>query len=62
VTHQIADAFEVTDHFIVLYNGAMVFDGSGAELLKSDQKHVQEFLAPFLDSVNALPKVVQGER
>lgn len=55
VTHQIADAFEVTDHFIVLHNGSMVFDGTGNELLKSEQKHVQEFLAPFLDSVNALP-------
>ena len=55
VTHQIADAFEVTDHFIVLHNGVMVFDGAGNELLKSGQKHVQEFLAPFLDSVNALP-------
>lgn len=55
VTHQIADAFEVTDHFIVLHNGVMVFDGTGAELLKSSQEHVREFLAPFLDSVNALP-------
>lgn len=55
VTHQIADAFEVTDHFIVLHNGVMVFDGAGSELLKSGQKHVREFLAPFLDSVNALP-------
>jgi phospholipid/cholesterol/gamma-HCH transport system ATP-binding protein len=57
VTHQIADAFEVTDHFIVLHNGAMVFDGSGADLLKSEQEHVQEFLTPFLDSVHALPTV-----
>lgn len=60
VTHQIADAFEVTDHFIVLHNGVMVFDGNGQDLLKSKQEHVREFLAPFLDSVNALPSVVQG--
>lgn len=56
VTHQIADAFEVTDHFIVLYNGVMVFDGNGAELLASPQEHVREFLEPFLDSVKAMPK------
>lgn len=56
VTHQIADAFEVTEHFIVLHNGVIVFDGTGAELLKSQQEHVREFLAPFLDSVYALPK------
>lgn len=59
VTHQIADAFEVTDHFIVLHNGIMVFDGNGQDLLKSQQEHVREFLAPFLDSVNALPSVTQ---
>lgn len=60
VTHQIADAFEVTDHFIVLHNGIMVFDGNGQDLLKSQQEHVREFLAPFLDSVNALPSVTHG--
>jgi phospholipid/cholesterol/gamma-HCH transport system ATP-binding protein len=60
VTHQIADAFEVTDHFIVLHNGVMVFDGNGSDLLKSQQEHVREFLAPFLDSVHALPSVSQG--
>lgn len=55
VTHQIADAFEVTNHFIVLHNGVMVFDGDGAELVRSPQPHVKEFLAPFLDSVQAMP-------
>ena len=57
VTHQIADAFELTDHFIVLHDGVMVFDGTGVDLLKSQQEHVREFLAPFLDSLHALPKV-----
>jgi phospholipid/cholesterol/gamma-HCH transport system ATP-binding protein len=55
VTHEIADAFEVTDHFIVLYDGAVVFDGTGAEMLKSPDQHVCEFLTPFIDSVRALP-------
>jgi phospholipid/cholesterol/gamma-HCH transport system ATP-binding protein len=54
VTHQIADAFEVTDHFIVLHNGVIVFDGNGIELVRSTQPHVKEFLAPFLDSVQAM--------
>jgi phospholipid/cholesterol/gamma-HCH transport system ATP-binding protein len=59
VTHQIADAFEVTDHFIVLFNGVMVFDGNGAQLVRSEQAHVRAFLEPFLDSVQALP-TIQG--
>lgn len=62
VTHQIADAFDVTDHFIVLHNGTMVFDGSGPELLKSEQTHVREFLAPFLSSVHALPTLQAGAK
>lgn len=55
VTHQIADAFDVTDHFVVLHDGQMAFDGAGVELLKSQQEDVREFLAPFLESVHALP-------
>jgi phospholipid/cholesterol/gamma-HCH transport system ATP-binding protein len=55
VTHEIADAFGVTDHFIVLSEGAIVFDGTGAEILKSKDHNVREFLAPFIDSVRALP-------
>lgn len=55
VTHEIADAFEVTDHFIVLHDGLVVFDGNGAEMIQSDQGHVRDFLEPFLDSVRALP-------
>ncbi len=56
VTHEIADAFEVTDHFVVLYDGEIVFDGRGAEMLKCPNPHVCEFLTPFLDSVRALPQ------
>lgn len=55
VTHQIADAFEVTDHFIVLHNGLMAFDGPGQDLIQSTNPHVREFLAPFLESVRAIP-------
>ncbi|MBI5868506.1 MAG: ATP-binding cassette domain-containing protein [candidate division Zixibacteria bacterium] len=56
VTHEIADAFEVTDHFVVLHDGEIVFDGHGAEMLKCPNPHVREFLTPFLDSVRALPQ------
>ncbi|HUU45733.1 MAG TPA: ATP-binding cassette domain-containing protein [Acidobacteriota bacterium] len=55
VTHQIADAFEITDHFIVLHEGVVSFDGSGVELIGAPEAHVQEFLRPFLESVAALP-------
>ncbi len=59
VTHQIADAFGMTDHFIVLHDGVVVFDGTCAELIHSDNQHVREFLAPFIDSVRALPGVFE---
>jgi len=55
VTHQIADAFEVTDHFIVLNDGRVVLDGDGAALVRSDHPDVRAFLSPFIDSVRALP-------
>lgn len=55
VTHQIADAFEVTDHFIVLHDGRVVFDGDGAALVRSEDANVRAFLSPFVDSVRALP-------
>jgi len=55
VTHEIADAFEVTDHFIVLHDGAVAFDGTGTAMLKSADPHVREFLTPFIESVRALP-------
>lgn len=57
VTHQIADAFEVTDHFVVLHNGVIVFDGPGGELVNSKDERVREFLAPFMESVKAIPAI-----
>jgi phospholipid/cholesterol/gamma-HCH transport system ATP-binding protein len=55
VTHQIADAFEVTDHFIVLHDGGVAFDGKGQDLVNSQDTKVRNFLAPFMDSVKAIP-------
>jgi phospholipid/cholesterol/gamma-HCH transport system ATP-binding protein len=55
VTHQIADAFEVTDHFIVLHEGIIAFDGTGHNLVASADAKVRNFLAPFMESVKAIP-------
>jgi len=57
VTHQIADAFEVSDHFIVLHDGMMVFDGTGQEFVSSQVPEVRGFLVPFMESVKAIPAV-----
>ena len=62
VTHQIADAFEITDHFIVLHEGRVTFDGSGAALIETSEPHVQEFLRPFLESVASLPTAGNQDR
>ena len=55
VTHQIADAFRMTEHFIMIEDGRIVFDGTGPELLCSEHPRVKAFLGPFLRSVAALP-------
>lgn len=56
VTHQIADAFRMTEHFIMIEHGRIVFDGTGSELLCSEHPRVTAFLGPFLRSVAALPR------
>ncbi len=61
VTHQITDAFEVTDHFIVLHDGVMVFDGPGEQLVQVQDERVQGFLAPFMQSVKNIPAVCPEE-
>jgi phospholipid/cholesterol/gamma-HCH transport system ATP-binding protein len=60
VTHEIADAFGVTNHFVVLHDGQVIFNGGSTEMLKCPDVHVREFLAPFLDSVRALPASLNG--
>ncbi len=52
VTHQIADAFFIADRFIMIAEGRMVFDGSGKELLRSDNADIIRFLGPFNDVVS----------
>jgi phospholipid/cholesterol/gamma-HCH transport system ATP-binding protein len=57
VTHQIADAFEMADHFLVLQEGLVAFDGVGADLVKSCDPKVRLFLRPFLDALRSMPEV-----
>jgi phospholipid/cholesterol/gamma-HCH transport system ATP-binding protein len=51
VTHDIADAFKVANRITVLDEGRVVFEGSPAELVASDNAFLVEFLAPFRKSM-----------
>ncbi len=59
VTHQITDAFDVADNFMVLHKGRVVFDGDAQGLLHCTDDYVCDFLRPYLDSVKSLPLGVQ---
>ena len=50
VTHQIADALEIADRFVVIEAGEVVFDGSLEGLRVSTDPHVVSFLRPFRES------------
>ena len=50
VTHQIADALEIADRFIVISGGEVAFNGSLNELRSSNDERVVEFLRPFRES------------
>jgi phospholipid/cholesterol/gamma-HCH transport system ATP-binding protein len=52
VTHQIADALKLSDKFIVIRNGLLVFDGDLEHLRQSTVPEVVDFMAPFKSSVN----------
>jgi len=56
VTHQIADAFEVADEFIIIEKGEIVFDGNISEMRSSTESRVISFLKPFRDSVANVKK------
>ena len=56
VTHQIADGFELADKFIIIDHGQLVFDGDIAQLRKSDEERVVDFLGPFRESVANVKK------
>ncbi len=50
VTHQIADALQFGDRFVVVIEGRVAFDGSLEELRECKEIDVLEFLAPFRES------------
>ena len=50
VTHQIADALQFGNRFVVVIEGRVAFDGSLEELRESKEIDVLEFLAPFRES------------
>ena len=47
VTHQIADALEIADRFVVIHEGEVAFDGSLERLRESSDPRVAGFLKPF---------------
>jgi ABC-type transporter Mla maintaining outer membrane lipid asymmetry ATPase subunit MlaF len=52
VTHQIADALKLSDKYIVIRSGRVVFDGDSAQLLECATPDVISFMAPFRNSIN----------
>ncbi len=54
VTHQIADAFEISDKFIIIDSGEVAFDGDLATMRKSQDPRVVDFLRPFRESMTNL--------
>ncbi len=55
VTHQIMDALQLSNRFLVLQEGRIVFDGDTDGLMNCIDGHVCQFLKPYTDSVRALP-------
>jgi len=47
VTHDISDALKVSNHFIMIAEGALIFEGSSEELRESGHPFVSRFLEPF---------------
>jgi phospholipid/cholesterol/gamma-HCH transport system ATP-binding protein len=53
VTHDIADAFKVANTMAVLNEGRLVFEGTPADLARTHEPFISEFLAPFRKAVLA---------
>ncbi|MDF1546133.1 MAG: ATP-binding cassette domain-containing protein, partial [bacterium] len=50
VTHQIADAIEIADKYVVIHEGRVAFDGSLEELRTVKDDRLKDFLEPFRES------------
>jgi phospholipid/cholesterol/gamma-HCH transport system ATP-binding protein len=53
VTHDIADAFKVANTMAILNEGRLVFEGTPADLARTSEPFINEFLAPFRKAVVA---------
>lgn len=56
VTHQISDAFEMAEEFLLIDNGEVAFDGDMAALRESPDSRVLNFLRPFRESIANVKK------
>jgi len=54
VTHQIVDALELADNFILIDNGAVAFDGDLHALRDSKDIRALNFLSPFREAINRM--------
>jgi len=52
VTHQIADALKLSDKYIVIRNGRVVFDGDIVQLRECTIPDVIDFMTPFINSID----------
>ncbi len=57
VTHQIADAVEMADKFIIIDDGQVAFDGTLKGLSEATDRRVVDFLAPFRESIANIRKI-----
>jgi len=45
VTHDMASAFKVADRIVMLHEGKLIFDGTPAEIQRTDVSIVRQFVA-----------------
>ena len=46
VTHQLSMVFQISNHFIFLYEGEIIFEGSANELMEAKDPYIQRFIQP----------------
>ncbi len=46
VTHQLSAAFQISNHFVFLYEGQIIFEGSADELMETADPYIQRFIQP----------------
>jgi ABC-type transporter Mla maintaining outer membrane lipid asymmetry ATPase subunit MlaF len=46
VTHQLSAAFQISNHFVFLYEGEILFEGAADELMTAKDPYIQRFIQP----------------